>query len=278
MLKRFSIDMFSLLAANLRRLSVCLVLTISLSINAEVRAGDYSDGLKAYLANDYESARTYWLKGAKSNDAKSMFNLGLLHEQRKIARADITKAEKWYRMAGKNGYGAADYHLANRLLTNGSGVHSEVKALLERASNNGYAPAKVRLENISGRTVSAVISEPQASNANGSSVNSGEVDAGQRYQTEGWINQKRRNHWTIQVLAFNNEQKVQAFIDDHGLSRQAAYFSEGSSDGILYKLVYGVYDSKDKADFARQNLSGDLKQHGPWLRTIASVQEAIKSR
>ena len=49
---------------------------------------DYRDGLKAYFDNDYKQAQTFWLTSAKAGNARSMFNLGLLHEQRKIVGAD----------------------------------------------------------------------------------------------------------------------------------------------------------------------------------------------
>ena len=54
---------------------------------------DYAAGLQAYLDEDYQVARTHWLKAAQANDAKSMFNLGLLHERGLISGADEQKAD-----------------------------------------------------------------------------------------------------------------------------------------------------------------------------------------
>lgn len=249
--------------------------------SAGAAAGDYSDGLQAYLDGDFNKARGYWLKGAKAEDAKSMFNLGLLHEREQIDGANQAKAESWFRLAGKNGYPAADYHLALILETKKAKA-SEAQALLTRSSQNGYFPAKRRLSDVGelpdGQPVSSVAGV-STKNARSSNVQTGSpTKDNSSYQTESWLKRRHAESWTIQILAFNDERKVQTFIDEHGLQRQASYYIENANGEALYKLVYGVYDSKDKADFARQNLSTDLKQHGPWLRTMASVQDAIRAQ
>jgi len=201
-----------------------------------------------------------------------MFNLGLLHERKQIKEADQEKAQRWYRSAGQNGYAAADFHLARYLIDRNAPL-SEVKLLLERSKQNGYSPATQEL---------AELREQGSEQLNQSVTDTGE-NKKTTYQTESWLKQQRGESWTIQVLAFNDERKVQTFIDQYGLKRQAAYYAEKSNGAekpngeILFKLVYGVYDSKDKADFARQNLSSELMEHGPWLRTISSVQAAINT-
>jgi len=79
----------------------------------------YQQGLSAYFDQDYEQAKFLWLQGAKQGEVKSMFNLGLLHEQGRIDNADPVKAEEWFSLAGKAGYLPADYHLALRIISNG---------------------------------------------------------------------------------------------------------------------------------------------------------------
>lgn len=239
-------------------IACCMLVSV---ISTNVAADNYSDGLHAYLDGDYATAQSHWLKGAKAKNAKSMFNLGLLHERQQIDGASEDKALSWFRLAGNNGYAAADYHLALYLAANG-GLASEIDALLEKASQKGYGPAMRKLY--------------KGTNSKVSQVAAIQKDSG--YQTEGWLKRRRAESWTIQMLAFNDETKVRTFIDTHGLKRKAAYYSEQANGETLYKLVYGVYDSKDQADFARQNLSNELRQHGPWLRTIASVQIAIKAQ
>jgi len=95
-------------------------------------------------------------------------------------------------------------------------------------------------------------------------------------QSVSWINRQRSENWTIQLLAFKSEEQVLQFISEHSLEDKVAYFSEMKQGDVFYKVVYGSYDSKDKATFVRQNLSRALQEHGPWLRTWSSIQEITK--
>jgi len=235
-----------------------IFLVIMLSILGNAHANDlYSQGLQAYIDKDFQTAQTFWLSAAKKGDAKSMFNLGLLHEQSKVKNADIKKAYEWYQLAGDRGYAPADYHYAIKLLERGD--RDMANTLFRRAADRGYAPAMAKLgRGGSNKTV-------QRADSSG-------------FQTEAWINTKKSTYWTIQMLAFKEEKKVQGFINDHQLQSKAAYFVERSGGNVLYKLVYGAYKTKIQADFARQNLPSELKKHGPWLRSMESVQKIIKAQ
>jgi len=230
---------------------------------------DYSKGLAAYLDEDYQSARAHWLNAAKQNDAKSMFNLGLLHERKLISNPEQQKADKWYRLAGKLGYGVADYHLALLLLSRGD--TQQAQSLLVRSTNSGFALAKEQLEkmNVSVADLVNTVSTPTVASSR---------DSNGSYLTEDWISQRKPTSWTIQMLAFKDLNKVHDFIQQNKIQDKAAYFIETSGDGVYYKLIYGVYNTKQQANQARQSLSSDLKQFGPWLRTIASVQAVMASR
>ena len=94
---------------------------LALLVVGHVSAEDYSEGMRAYMAGDYELAQRHWLRAAERKDSKSMFNLGFLHEQRLIRGANANKAENWYRLAGQNGYPAAEYHLAQLLIAKQGG-------------------------------------------------------------------------------------------------------------------------------------------------------------
>ena len=246
-------------------LSLCLLST-------HARAGDYEDGLSAYIDGEYIQAQQYWLKAANDKHAKSMFNLGLLHEQRKLDNASIDKALNWYRLSAENGYPPAGYHLAQRMLERG-GSDDKAISLITRAANAGYAPA-IRYLGPNFGLANAKANQPKLSPK---SVSIDQADSQTiAYQSEDWINRQRGQNWTIQLLAFKGKDQVLNFINDHSIQDNAAYFTESSGRETLYKLVYGSFDSKDKATFARQNLSASLKEYGPWLRTWASIQKVTK--
>lgn len=231
-------------------------------------ADDYQQGFVAYIDGEFSLAQRHWLKAANAKDAKSMFNLGLLHEKNKLESASIDKALNWYRLAAENGYAPAGYHLAQRMLERG-GSDDDAIALIRRAAQRGYAPAK-RYLGISDTPVRQSESNYRVKTVNSASAGN------QKVHSESWINRQLAKNWTIQLLAFKQKEKVISFIKDHGLQRNAAYFLEAKSGTKYYKLVYGSYDSKDKAHLARQNLSSALRQHGPWLRTWSSVHSVTK--
>ena len=267
-----------------------LLLFLSVSTASFAQHSNYQAGLDAYFAGDYEAAKKHWLNGARQEDPKSMFNLGLLHEQRKVGGADLTKANKWYRLAGKHGYPAADYHLA-LLLRAKEGQSKLAQTLIHRAAKNGYEPARQALglkaapviteTNVALTDVSASKAHPNSESPTSVSVTSAVSEPSassaesDKYLGEAWIKAQNQSQWTIQMLAFEKLASVKAFIDEHDLNRYAAYFTERTDKGVLYKLVYGSYVSKEQADQARQGLSDELKKYGPWLRPIENVQALL---
>jgi len=234
-----------------------------------VWAGDYQEGLTAYIDGNYALAQKHWLRGAQEKDAKSMFNLGLLHEQAKVNGANNEKAMNWFSLANDNGYSAAAYHMAQRMLDRG-GSDDEAISLIRTSAAKGYAPARRYLGLRSDAGLVAEISSEVPVTRNEPGVSTVPAD------DLAWISRQPSKNWTIQLLAFTDKGKVDSFVREHNLSDRARYYSEAVNGEVFYKLVYGSYASKDKADFARQNLNSDLSEHGPWLRQWSSVHKALK--
>ena len=238
---------------------------------------DYKLGLTAYFDGNYALAKSHWLKGATQGQAKSMFNLGLLHEQSKIDDAQQDKAEEWFHLASKAGYSPASYHLALRILQ-GKGSDEKASQLLRAAADAGYSPAIQYLGEGKKSVQKVVVANTSAANISKAPQPKNRKSRSKEYLSEPWILSKKPKYWTIQMLAFSEEVRVQNFIKQNKIKDKAAYFLETSNGKSLYKLIYGVYKTKIKADFARQNLDQSLKQHGPWLRSIESVQSVIKAQ
>ena len=249
-----------------------LVLLCVITWQGTVWADGYSDGLKAYLNSDFEAAKTHWLSSAKENDARSMFNLGLLHQQNKIANANLQKAHNWFQLAGQHGYVAGYYHRAV-LLIESDAQSRQAYELMQMAADKGYFPARRFL----GQN-KAPVATAKSLKARESRVTSSAESKGSEFKTEGWISALRASNWTIQMLAFKDQSKVEQFIADNQIAGKAAYFSEKDAQQVTwYKLIYGSFESKQAADQARNNLPVGLKTHGPWLRTIGSVQQIINA-
>jgi len=254
-----------MLHKKLRQLFILIALS---AFVGDAYADDYQDGLIAYLDGNYSLAQKHWLSGAQKKDSKSMFNLGLLHEQDKVNGATIDKAMNWFSLAHDNGYPAAAYHMAQRMLDRG-GSDDEAISLINSAAEQGYAPAQRYL----GVPMGA---KNLASQANQQVPEKQQDSAPADADDLAWISRQPSDNWTIQLLAFTDKNKVDRFIEEHGLRTGAGYYTEKVNGEVFYKLVYGSFDSKDKADFARQNLSAGMAEHGPWLRQWASVQKALK--
>ena len=252
---------------------------------------EYSAGMDSYMNGQYEEAKQYWLSAAQSGNSKAMFNLGLLHERAQISDADPIRANQWFEQAGNAGYPAADYHLALRLRE--SGQYAKSVRLLERSAAAGFVLAKDLVSSGSEETASSLTRQqsaptsiatpktevpktvaPKVADTNTQQV----TRSGRNYHREDWLLKQAPDFWTIQMLAFSDEAKVRNFIDDHKLHSNAAYFSEGLDGRAVYKLVYGAYASKERADQARSGLSSELKKHGPWLREIKAVQQIIREQ
>ncbi len=217
-----------------------------------VFANEIDQGMDAYFSGDYKRAQAVWrLAALNEKDARAMFNLGLLHEQERVASASQEQARDWYRKAADHGYVPAGFHLAQILLSKND-QDDEALLLIQKASQEGYAPAQRYLEKRGG--VARV-----------------------ELKSENWILKKSPQRWTVQLLAFNELAKVKDFIRQHDLSKKAAFFREPSRGATFYKLVYGDYESKQAAQSAREALPAALRQHGPWLRRFSDVQTAIRA-
>ena len=256
-----------------------LVLFVSVC-SSNLLASDYKAGFSAYIEGDYSQAQQHWLNAAKNKDAKSMFNLGLLHEQNKIAGASSDKAISWFNLSMNNGYPAAAYHLAQRMLERG-GSDEQAIALIKRAADQSYAPAMLYL----GQDLADAQQSKASMYASKSSkatqptnrvVKPAQLQSKQVNSDTAWINAQAEKNWTIQLLAFTQKDQVERFIKDNELNNTAYFFEPNVNGEVFYKLLYGSYDSKIQAEFARQNLPKSLTKHGPWLRTLASVHQVTK--
>ena len=195
-----------------------------------------------------------------------------IRDRSKIDGAQQDKAEEWFNLASKAGYSPASYHLALRILQR-KGDQDKASQLLRTAADAGYSPA-IQYLGEGKKTAQKVV----AANTSKAPQTKNSKPRSKEYLSEPWILSKKPKYWTIQMLAFSEEAKVQDFIKSNKIKDKAAYFLETSNGKSLYKLIYGVYKTKIKADFARQNLDQSLKQHGPWLRSIESVQSVIKAQ
>lgn len=81
----------------------------------------FDEGVRAYLAHDYETALKHWRPLADGGHSSAQFGLGLAYENGRGVERDLAEAAQWYRRAADQGLTDAQFNLGNLYLT-GAGV------------------------------------------------------------------------------------------------------------------------------------------------------------
>lgn len=228
----------------------------------------YHRGLSAYLERDYLLARENWLKAAQSQHPKALFNLALLHDRGQLPDSSAQQALKLFKQAANLNYAPAyrqwsrlvrkdNPELAERIL---SGAPDQQTRQTTKAAQTQQAD-EVSKQHIIGAINQQMV---QPSLQNGT------------YRTEDWIRRQHDDAWTIQLLAYRNEQDVHRFIEQNSIIKDVAYFVDMDNQGEQYKLLYGVFPTRAAAEQARADLPADLRSQGPWLRRYADIKRALK--
>ena len=100
-----------------------IALTLSL-MTSPVKANDFSTGLLAYKARDFEKTVMIWRPLAEQGHAEAQYNLGTLYDTGIGVSQDDGKAAKWYRLAAEQGSVKAQFNLGI-LYHNGRGVSQD---------------------------------------------------------------------------------------------------------------------------------------------------------
>ena len=92
--------------------------------------------------------------------------------------------------------------------------------------------------------------------------------------------QKPARNYTLQLIAGQDEAKIQEFIRQQSSQAQAniSYFQTSRNGKPWYVSVYGDFTSIEAARNAIPNLDASLQQLGPWAKSFAKVHEEIKEK
>ena len=93
-----------------------------------------------------------------------------------------------------------------------------------------------------------------------------------------WLLKQRKDHYVVQLMAARDLQVVTQFIGEHALGAKAAVFSTRREGLPWHVLLYGLYANADVARASIAELPSGLRRHSPWIRSVASVQQAIRDR
>ncbi|NWO05543.1 MAG: AAA family ATPase [Alteromonadaceae bacterium] len=81
---------------------------------------------------------------------------------------------------------------------------------------------------------------------------------------------RRENGWTLQLVAGQLEQTVLNVLERAPANSNLRYTLGERQGGPWFMLVYGRYESKDRARAAGANLPGALRIDNPWVRSFDS--------
>ena len=91
-----------------------------------------------------------------------------------------------------------------------------------------------------------------------------------------WLSQQNARNWTMQLLGARDPETLLKFAQRNNLSSEAAWYKTWLSSKPYYVIVYGNYASRDLARAAIADLPQALRSLKPWVKSMASVQKAIK--
>tara|TARA_B100000953_G_scaffold127089_1_gene104771 strand:+ start:171 stop:734 length:564 start_codon:yes stop_codon:yes gene_type:complete len=108
-------------AMSLRKILSIFLLSFYLIGNSNA---DFSDGLDAYNAGDYETAFQEWLSLAEEGDVRAQYNIGWMNTYGIGTLKDYEQAVNWYRKSANQGFVHAQFNLGNMYLR-GDGVEKD---------------------------------------------------------------------------------------------------------------------------------------------------------
>ena len=216
----------------------------------------------AYLDEDYQTAYQNWEKAAKKKHARSFFNLALMHDRGQVPNGKSSKALAldFFKRAANGNYLPAYHYWARIVEKDSPELAKRIRSVLNENSPNA-------------QQVDIRVTSQEKKPAPTTQLKSEESNYLLR---EDWVSQQHDQDWTIQIVAYRDEEQLLGFVEQHKLSENAAYFMETTKDKAWYKLIVGSFSSKQAADQARYDLPASVQNEGPWLRQFKSIKTAIQ--
>lgn len=126
-----------------------ITIAVSLTLSAPIFAG-FDEGLAAYNAGDYQTAKREWVTAAKQGNAGAQYRLGGMYDNGQGVPQNDAEAVKWYRLAAVQGNAGAQTDLGF-MFSSGRGVPQNYVVAyalfnLARAKNqNGMASVGINI-------------------------------------------------------------------------------------------------------------------------------------
>ncbi len=94
---------------------------------------------------------------------------------------------------------------------------------------------------------------------------------------QNWLQQQPDNNYTIQLFASHNKQAIDDLIKKYSLQGDILRFETQRNGQSWFTMTYGSYSSKQAAQQAMSLLAPQLKNPTPWVRSMASIKNTLKT-
>jgi hypothetical protein len=283
-----------------------LLIVLGLCFFSSVLPADYQAGLDAYINGDYDTAITEWQAvvesppGAVPNPvrAETLYAIGMLFWIGQGVQQDTVEAASWLHVAAGMNHPGAQNKLGF-LYSSGQGVRqSDFEAFKwwQLAANQGDADAQYNL-GVMYRDGLGV--EPDAEKSmlwfreaasNGDPVSAGilaQYEAGTEDDPlsitapetagESWIAGRDPEHFTIQVIALSNPEKLHQFIAQEPGLEPFAIYRQSNNNRPLWVLVQGDYPDLSTLRRALQSFPETIQlREKLWVRRFEMVQRLLE--
>lgn len=93
---------------------------------------------------------------------------------------------------------------------------------------------------------------------------------------EDWLALQNPKHFTIQIYSNQDLNKVKQFASEHKLDN-SHHYSVMINGSKVYRLVWGDYQNRARAQLAIKQLPEKLQQQKPWIRSFGSIAKELKN-
>ena len=213
--------------------------------------------------NDFEALK--WLQmAAYKNDADAQYNLGIMYRDGMGVDPDPGQSMYWFRQAADNGDPVS------------AGIVSD-GVFMDPAFDQSASAESAPIESTPEESTAEPGEPNAATDSAGATPSSGIIStppaAEDKMPDENWIQERDSGHYTIQVIALQNPDKLQMFIGQHPDLAPFAIYQQQLKGKPIYVLIQGDYaDVKQAQEAVRMFPSGFQKREELWIRRFIMVQ------
>lgn len=210
---------------------------------------------------DHDKAVALYRLAAEQGLADAQYALGLSHTLGQGVPLDYDEAYRLFELAAKQGYPSAQYNLAV-LTESGEGTEANLDEALvwyRKAAEQGNDLAQQRLAQLESKPVSATISTPAA----------------MVIHDQTWIKKQPASRYTIQINLSQDKEKLVGWLKSLQPLAPLAYYPQDLNGKVVYKAIYGSFESSKAAQKALSELPEELIELKPWVRRFSRVHEQL---